>query len=59
VDVSIDHGETYGDTIVSSPAHKPALSGPLADVQEDLDTAKFYKEFVDLMTRPTPKASLP
>jgi purine nucleosidase len=59
VDVSIDHGETYGDTLVSSPAHKPALSEPLAQVQQDLDTAKFYKEFVDLMTRPTPKASLP
>ena len=54
LDVSIDHGITYGDTLVSPPAHKPALSGPLAEVQEDLDKRKFYDEFVDLMTRPTP-----
>jgi purine nucleosidase len=54
MDVSIDHGPTYGDTLVSSPARKPALTGPLTEVQEDRDTGKFYKEFVELMTRPTP-----
>jgi hypothetical protein len=26
------------------------------DVQDDLDKAKFYKEYVDLLTRPTPEA---
>ena len=54
IDVSIDHGATYGDTLVSPSAEKPAFAGPLAEVQEDLDKEKFYKEFVELMTRPTP-----
>jgi purine nucleosidase len=57
LDVSIDHGITYGDTLVSLPTQKPALSGPLAEVQEDLDKEMFYNEFVDLMTRPTPAAA--
>jgi len=26
------------------------------EVQDDLDKAKFYREFVELMTRPTPTA---
>jgi purine nucleosidase len=54
IDVSIDHGATYGDTLVWPPSQKPAIAVPLVDVQEDLDKAKFYKEFVELMTRPTP-----
>jgi hypothetical protein len=28
----------------------------LVDVQKDLDKEKFYKEYVDLLTRPTPPA---
>jgi purine nucleosidase len=56
LDVSIDHGATYGDTIAWPPSQKPAFAGPLVDVQEDLDKAKFYEEFVELMTRPTPGA---
>jgi hypothetical protein len=28
----------------------------LVDVQKDLDKEKFYKEYVDLLTRPTPQA---
>jgi purine nucleosidase len=51
MDVSIDHGPTYGDTLVWAPAEKPALSGPLVEIQEDLNKEKFYKEFVDLMMR--------
>ncbi len=35
---------------------KPAVAGPLVEVQEDLNKEKFYKEFVELMTRPTPGA---
>jgi purine nucleosidase len=54
MDVSIEHDGTYGDTLTWTPGNKPAVSGPLVEVQEDLDQAKFYKEFLDLMTRPTP-----
>ncbi len=56
LDVSIDHGATYGDTLAWEPGKQPALHGPLADVQEDLDRAKFYKDFVTLMTAATPPA---
>jgi hypothetical protein len=28
----------------------------LVDVQKDLDKEKFYKEYVDLLTRPTPQS---
>jgi purine nucleosidase len=59
LDVSIDHGPTYGDTLVYAPGKEPELHGPLAEVQEDLDNKKFYREFVDLMTRPTPDAHAP
>jgi hypothetical protein len=31
----------------------------LADVQGDLDQQKFYKEYIELMTRPTPGAKDP
>jgi inosine-uridine nucleoside N-ribohydrolase len=56
MDVSIDHGPTYGDTLVWAPGEKPVLSGPLVEVQEDLDKEKFYKEFVELMVRVAPNA---
>jgi len=26
----------------------------LVEVQDDLDKSKFYKEYIDLLTRPTP-----
>jgi inosine-uridine nucleoside N-ribohydrolase len=55
MDVSIEHDATYGDTLTWAPGNKPAVSGPLVEVEEDLDRAKFYKEFLDLMTRPTPR----
>jgi purine nucleosidase len=54
LDVSIDHGATYGDTLAWPPSQKPAIAGTLVDVQMDLDKGKFYEESVELMTRPTP-----
>jgi len=56
LDVSIDHGATYGDTVAWDPGKQPLLHGPLVDVQEDLDRHKFYKEFISLMTAATPSA---
>jgi purine nucleosidase len=56
LDVSIDHGATYGDTLAFDPGKQPALHGPLVDVQEDLNLDKFYNEFVALMTAPAPPA---
>jgi purine nucleosidase len=56
MDVSIDHGASYGDTMVWVPGQQPGLGEQLVEVQEDLDLAKFYREFVALMTAETPGA---
>ena len=56
MDVVIDHGACYGNTLVWTPGRQPGLGEVLADVQDDLDKEKFYKEYVDLLTRPTPRA---
>lgn len=55
MDVSIDHRATYGDTLTWKPGAQPAIVGPLVEVQEDLDKEKFYKEFMELMTRAAPR----
>lgn len=61
LDVSIDHGATYGDTLAWPPGSQPDTfaSGSQAGAQPvtvnvDLDTAKFDRDFISLMTRPTP-----
>ena len=54
MDVSTDHGASYGDTLVWSDASRPHLGEREVEVQDDLDQPKFYGEFVDLLTRPTP-----
>ncbi len=58
LDVSIDHGATYGDTLAWLPGNQPETFGSGGEagaqpvtVNADLDTAKFYREFVELMTR--------
>ena len=56
-DVNTDHGAGYGDTLLWAEKQQPGLGEVLAEVQMDLDKEKFYREFVDLMSRPTPKAS--
>jgi inosine-uridine nucleoside N-ribohydrolase len=53
VDVNVDHGAGYGDTLVWAPGNQPDMGESLVDVQFDLDKTKFYKEYVDLLTRPT------
>jgi purine nucleosidase len=55
-DVSIDHGASYGDTLVWRPGRQPGAGEPRVVVQDNLDRAGFYREFVELMTRPTPGA---
>jgi purine nucleosidase len=56
VDVEVDHGASYGDTLAWAPGNQPGMGEVLVDVQKDLDKEKFYKEYVDLLTRPTPQA---
>ena len=68
VDVNLDHGATYGDTLVWSDNDKPKSqsgnSKPQASLQPvqiqlDLDKARFYNQFLTLLTSPTPKPETP
>lgn len=54
LDVDVGHGAGYGNTIVWPEGRQPGLGEIQADVQDDLNKEKFYKEFVELMARPTP-----
>lgn len=56
MDVDMDRGAAdYGDTLTWTDVDKPKLTVRSVEIQTDLDTAKFYKLFVDLLTAPTPK----
>jgi len=59
IDVNTDHGAGYGDTLAWAPGQQPGLGETLVEVQDDLDKAKFYREYVDLLSRPTPNAKNP
>jgi purine nucleosidase len=54
IDVEVDHGASYGETLAWAPGQQPGMGEVLVDVQKDLDKERFYKEYVDLLTRPTP-----
>jgi purine nucleosidase len=56
MDVIIDHGAGYGNTLVWTPGRQPGAGEILVEVQDDLDKDKFYKDYVELLTRPTPGA---
>lgn len=56
VDVEVDHGASYGDTHAWVPGQQPGMGESLVEVEQDLDKERFYKEFVELMSRPTPGA---
>lgn len=62
VNIDIDHGASYGQTIFlvkraerSNPPRERSLPSwwKLAHVQLDVDVDKFYEIYIDLMTRPT------
>jgi purine nucleosidase len=55
MDVDLDHGAGYGNTLVWAENNQPRLAGPAVEVQKDLDLNKFYGMFVDLLSAPTPK----
>ncbi len=54
LDVDVNKGANYGNTLSWSEQDKPEIVGPQAEIQDNLDTARFYKMFVDLLTAPTP-----
>lgn len=56
IDVNVDRGAGYGDTLAWTPGRQPGMGEALVDVQRDLDKEKFYRMYVELLTRPTPRA---
>jgi purine nucleosidase len=59
MDVSLDKGISYGDTVVWSDDDKPNLDLQKAHVQMDLDWPKFQSFFMQLMSAPTPNSKNP
>jgi inosine-uridine nucleoside N-ribohydrolase len=54
MDIDISHTGGYGNVLVWAPGSQPGLGEQLVHVQQDLDKAKFYRMFADLMSRPAP-----
>ena len=52
VDIEIDHGPSYGETLFWAPGTALPSDERLATVQFDVDTTKLYDLYVKLMTRP-------
>ncbi len=51
-----DRGAGYGDILTwTEQGQTQVLRCEPVEIQVDLDTEKFYKMFVDLLTAPTPK----
>jgi purine nucleosidase len=50
-DIDIDHGPSYGKTLFWDAKTKVHPYMRLANVQFDIDAEKFYKIYIDLMTR--------
>jgi purine nucleosidase len=55
MDVDLDRGAGYGNTLTWTEHDKPKINGQPIEVQDDLDLDKFYKMFVNLLSAPTPK----
>jgi inosine-uridine nucleoside N-ribohydrolase len=56
LDVNLDRGGNYGDTLSWAEANKPKVEVQPVEVQFDLNAQKFYDLFVALLTAPTPNA---
>jgi purine nucleosidase len=54
LDVDLDRGAGYGNTLSWTEHDKPKIEVQPVEVQDDLDLDKFYKMFVDLLSGPMP-----
>jgi purine nucleosidase len=52
MDIDVDHGASYGKTIFWDPKTEVPPYLKLSNVQFDIDAEKFYRLYIDLMTRP-------
>jgi purine nucleosidase len=55
LDVDLGPGAGYGNMLTWTDQDKPKIDVQPVEIQVDLETDKFYKMFVDLLTAPTPK----
>src|ERR1700675_1137110 len=55
MDIDLGRGANYGNILTWTDRDKPKLEVQPVEIQVDLDTEKFYKMFVDLLTAPTPQ----
>lgn len=55
LDIDLNHGANYGDTLSWSEHDRPKIVGPPMEIQVNLNKQKFYDEFVDLLKAQTPK----
>jgi purine nucleosidase len=56
MDVNLDRGAGYGDTLNWIEQDRPKVDVQSVEIQDDLDLPRFYKMFVDLLKAPTPPA---
>jgi purine nucleosidase len=54
LDVDLDRGAGYGNTLSWTEHDKPTIEVRPVEVQDDVDLDKFYTMFVDLLSAPTP-----
>ena len=54
LDVNLEHGPNYGDTLSWPERDKPSLTGPPIHVVTDVNQEKFNRLFIDLMSSPLP-----
>jgi len=54
MDIDVDHGAGYGNTLAWTPGLQPGMGEVLVEVQDDLNKEKFYNEYVELLSRATP-----
>jgi purine nucleosidase len=59
MDMSLDKGISYGDTLVWTDHDKPAVPLQKVHAQMDVDWPKFQKMFTRLMSAPTPNSKDP
>lgn len=55
MDVDLDRGANYGNTLTWPQDRKPALKVQPVEIQLDLNNQKFYGLFVALLTATTPQ----
>jgi purine nucleosidase len=55
MDVELDRGAGYGNTLTWTDRDKPKLQVQSVELQDELDTERFYAMFVELLTAPTPQ----